>query len=140
MSKVAEQLSSRQRNSVRKIITVLVITTLASGAAFAVVLLISLTLLTLSLLTESAKHDLAKSGAQILTTGAFSYHLKFETYPARLDQLVQPPEGGPYADPSALLDPWDQPYQYDAAGPRNHGEQPDIWTVTPKGEVIGNWP
>jgi hypothetical protein len=105
------------------------------GAALAVV-----TLILLSLLREVAKHDLAKSGARLLTTGAMAYHLKFDTYPDRLDQLVHPPEGGPYVGASALNDPWDQPYQYDPAGPRNRGKQPDIWTITPKGEVIGNWP
>jgi len=135
MSEFADQPGSRQRNLVRKIITGLVITTLALGAALAVVILILL-----SLLREYAKHDLAKAGAKTLTTGAMVYHLKFDTYPARLDQLVHPPEGGPYAVPGALLDPWGQPYQYDPAGPRNHGKQPDIWTITPKGEVIGNWP
>ena len=41
--------------------------------------------------------------------------------------------------PDALLDHWKNPYQYDAAGPKNGGKQPDIWTVTPEGKVIGNW-
>jgi hypothetical protein len=38
-----------------------------------------------------------------------------------------------------LLDPWKQPLQYDARGPKNKGKKPDIWTVTPDKRIIGNW-
>jgi general secretion pathway protein G len=135
MSEIARYSSVRRPNSVRKIITVLVITTLALGALPAAALLISL-----SLMRAYGENDLAKAGAKTLTIGVKSYQLRYESYPARLDQLVQPPDGGPFVLPGALLDPWGRPFQYDPAGPRNHGKQPDIWTVTPKGEVIGNWP
>lgn len=39
-----------------------------------------------------------------------------------------------------LVGPWKKPYKYDAAGPKNNGTKPDIWAVTPKGTIIGNWP
>ncbi len=31
-------------------------------------------------------------------------------------------------------------YQYDAAGKKNGGTKPDIWTETPDKKIIGNWP
>jgi hypothetical protein len=135
MSERTEQHRSRQPNSVRKIIAAMVLTTLALGGLFAAVLL------TFLRLEETyGKNDMAEAGVKTLTIGVKAYHLKFSAYPTRLDELVQPPEGGPFVEPQALLDPWGRTYQYDPAGPRNQGQQPDIWTVTPKGEVIGNWP
>jgi hypothetical protein len=35
---------------------------------------------------------------------------------------------------------WAKPYQYEAIGIRNGGAQPNIWTATPDGKQIGNWP
>jgi hypothetical protein len=63
-------------------------------------------------------------------------------WPQSLDALAAPqPKGGAaFVFPDDLIGPWGHPFQYDPAGPKNHGEQPDIWTVTPQGKVIGNWP
>ena len=50
--------------------------------------------------------------------------------------------GGPYLEtPDALIDPWGQPYQYNAQGPMNNGMKPDIWAVpkTNPNNKIGNW-
>ncbi len=61
---------------------------------------------------------------------------------ALLDDLLKKDDlGGPYLESKdALLDPWKQPYHYDPAGKKNEGRRPDIWTVAPNNEVIGNWP
>jgi hypothetical protein len=64
-------------------------------------------------------------------------------YPNNLKELlVKNGNGGPYVEsPDAIIDQWGQPFQYDAKGPMNFGERPDIWTVQPKsGRVIANWP
>jgi hypothetical protein len=77
-----------------------------------------------------------------LTQACEAYALKNGRFPDRLDQLlVKDAIGGPYLEsPDALTDPWGRPFQYDAKGPNNNGARPDIWTVTPAGVVIGNWP
>jgi hypothetical protein len=78
-----------------------------------------------------------------LTTACKTYKVKVGNYPASLrDLLLKTPEGfGPFLEnEQALLDPWNQEYKYDPAGPHNNGTQPDIWTTTPKGIVVGNWP
>jgi len=46
---------------------------------------------------------------------------------------------GAYPTALAPLDPWGVPYEYHPDGPRNSGRHPDIWTITPSGELIGNW-
>jgi hypothetical protein len=61
------------------------------------------------------------------------------TYPARLAALA---EGDRVLVPKRdLQDPWGQPYQYDAAGKRNKGTRPDIWSPGHPIEKkpIGNW-
>ena len=69
------------------------------------------------------------------------YFLKARTYPKSLNDLMSPPKAG--IDPvvkkaSALLDPWNNQYQYKYPGTKNTGDF-DLWTVTPDGKTIGNW-
>jgi hypothetical protein len=64
------------------------------------------------------------------------YKVKKGDYPASLEDLTQ---GKAIVEPAALNDPWGKPYQYDPAGPKNKGKQPDLWTTDPSGKVIGNW-
>ena len=68
------------------------------------------------------------------------YFLKARSYPESLNDLLSPPKPG--MDPvvkkaSALLDPWDNPYQYRYPGEENP-DGFDLWTVTPDGRTIGN--
>ncbi len=68
------------------------------------------------------------------------YFLKTRSYPESLNDLMRPPKPG--MDPvvkkaSALLDPWDNPYQYRYPGEENP-DGFDLWTVTPDGRTIGN--
>ncbi len=71
-----------------------------------------------------------------------AYRAKLGEYPQKLEKLLeQNAKGGPFLEtPDALIDPWGNPYQYDSQGPRNNGLKPDIWTVSPNGVEIGNWP
>lgn len=79
---------------------------------------------------------------------------KFETkqFPATLDDLVNEPNdpkvaknwSGPYIKANKeLIDPWDNPYKYEAKGKKNSGGY-DIWSTGPDGQDgtaddIGNW-
>src|SRR5437868_12231238 len=61
-------------------------------------------------------------------------------YPPTLKQLLQKDEEGfgPYiTNEERLTDPWNQEYQYEIGGKRNGGKQPDIFTVSPGGRIIG---
>jgi hypothetical protein len=88
---------------------------------------------------DDARAQFARAQAQQLTVASQTYHLQFGEPPTSLKDLVKPPEGKPFVEPSALTDPWGKPYQYDPAGPKNGGARPDVWTTTPGGKVIGNW-
>jgi hypothetical protein len=93
---------------------------------------------------EGAKRDVAQQKAKgDLSTACKTYKLKHGEYPAQLADLLQGRDGYPayLESEEALIDPWNQQYRYDPAGPRNNGNQPDIWTVNPDtGEELGNWP
>ena len=90
---------------------------------------------------DDTKDGQAKSGVMTLTHAVTAYALKYDEYPAKLWDLVDPPDGAsPFVVRDAIIDPWQRPYQYDPIGPRNNGEQPDIWTTGHDGQLIGNWP
>jgi hypothetical protein len=89
---------------------------------------------------EDNKRDLALAGTRTLTTAANLYKSRCGAFPSKKEDLVKPPDGGtPFIDPSAGTDPWGRNYDYDPAGPRSMGEHPDFWTVSPNGQLIGNW-
>ncbi len=90
---------------------------------------------------EDSKRSAAKVQTKVLTEACDAYRLSHGTYPASLQTLLQQDEeGGPYLKSAeALIDPWKQPYQYNAQGPNNAGRQPDIWAQAPNGMQIGNW-
>jgi uncharacterized protein (TIGR03067 family) len=94
--------------------------------------------------SDEAKMDIVRVNLRSLTIAAQTYKLKNDEYPAKLDDLVKPPGGGGAfikPDKDVLKDPWGNPYQYDPAGPKNNGKQPDIWSEGPPGkkQPIGNW-
>jgi type II secretory pathway pseudopilin PulG len=94
-------------------------------------------------LSDSQK-DLAQAQARTtLTDACRAYAIKHNgQFPESLQQLLQQDaRGGPYLeDADALKDPWGQNFQYDRSGPKNQGKKPDIWTTTPEGLQVGNWP
>ena len=79
---------------------------------------------------------------------------KFETkqLPGKLEDLVEEPSdaklaknwSGPYMKANKdLVDPWDNPYKYDAKGKKNPNSY-DVWSTGPDGQDgtaddIGNW-
>ena len=84
------------------------------------------------------------AGAQAkgtLTPACQTYKLNNGEYPPTLEVLGQTQPNGyaPLVSADALMDPWGQPYHYDASGPRNGGMQPDIWAEH-GGKQLGNWP
>lgn len=89
----------------------------------------------------------AKARADIknIEAAVLSYKLNHEAaggWPTDLEQLVVKDDQGygPYiANPENLLDPWGKRYVYDRGGQRSGGVQPDIYTTTPDGYIIGNW-
>ncbi|HEY1859449.1 MAG TPA: type II secretion system protein GspG [Gemmataceae bacterium] len=92
---------------------------------------------------ESSKADIARVNVKtILTQACKTYWLDHGgQWPPNLQVLVIGDENGKtyLEDVGALKDPWGNLYQYDPSGPRNSGRKPDIWTSSPKGDVIGNW-
>ena len=86
-----------------------------------------------------AKMDTAKVQLKLLTDATQAYSLKNGEFPDTLKELT---EGDPLflENKALLIDPWNKPYQYDKAGPKNKGKSPDIWTVAPNKYLIGNWP
>ncbi|HEY1381190.1 MAG TPA: type II secretion system protein GspG [Gemmataceae bacterium] len=90
---------------------------------------------------EDAKEQRVKADVKTLEKAAQAYELKIGQLPNSLTELVQPPDGGkPYVESESIMDPWGKQYQYDAGGGRNGGQKPDVWTTTPDGRQIGNWP
>jgi general secretion pathway protein G len=95
---------------------------------------------------EDAKKDRAKVDVKTLTQQCLTYQLKYGDMPATLEVLCQPqPDGSiPFLEPSALLDPWNRPYEYQPQGQHNamYGK-PDIWSLGPNpgdaAGIIGNW-
>jgi general secretion pathway protein G len=91
---------------------------------------------------DEAKESTALNHVKtFLTNACEEYKLKNDVWPDSLQALsVQQPNGmAPLITQDALLDPWDKPYQYDAHGGNNQGRVPDIWTIGPRGNQIGNW-
>jgi type II secretory pathway pseudopilin PulG len=93
---------------------------------------------------EGSKRDTAQANVKgVLTQACEDYKIKVGVYPPQLTDLLQRTDAGygPFLkNEEPLTDPWNQPYQYNSAGPRNNGQGPDIWTVDPNtGQEIGNW-
>jgi general secretion pathway protein G len=88
---------------------------------------------------DESKLNRAKVDVRTIENACKTYKLKYGDYPTSLDLLVSGPK--PYLEggQEAILDPWGRPYQYDPSGRNNGGQKPDISTVSPDGDTIGNW-
>jgi hypothetical protein len=83
-----------------------------------------------------SKEDLATVDIRSLTKAIEFYKTKCGNFPVELADL----KTAGYVDPkTTFLDPWGNPYQYDAKGKHNGGKRPDVWAVTPDKKEIGNW-
>jgi len=90
---------------------------------------------------EDAKVNRCKADVKTLTTAAQAFQVQYQVPPDSLQSLLTPPAGRPYLESAEnIIDPWGKPYQYNAQGTQNGGLKPDIWTTTPDGQTIGNWP
>jgi hypothetical protein len=79
--------------------------------------------------------QMAKSDVKTLERAVNDYCIKKGEYPPSLEALVSVGT----VEANNLRDPWKHEYRYDPVGRKNKGTRPDIWTVTPGKEVIGNW-
>jgi general secretion pathway protein G len=91
---------------------------------------------------EGANEDVAYSKIKNIEKAAMAIQIRSGSAPQSLAEMLQSTDGGRPAidDSEAIKDPWGREFQYDAAGSRNGGARPDIWTTTPNGKTIGNWP
>jgi general secretion pathway protein G len=78
---------------------------------------------------DNAKLDRAKVDTQNLADMCKAYKLKFGQFPESLNALWQPPSGKPFVETQdALMDPWQQQYQYAV-----QGTTVKVWTTPPDG-------
>jgi general secretion pathway protein G len=90
---------------------------------------------------EESRLSKAKIDCEGLSSLVEQYKLNNDSYPASIEALAQPqPNGGsPLAPPDKLRDPWGKPYQIDPNGSHNGGLKADVFTTSPKGQIIGNF-
>lgn len=90
---------------------------------------------------EKRKHQAAQKQVASIALASQMYAVNHDGHlPKTLNALtVHDEAGGPYLPAEAILDPWQKPYHYDADGKHNKGAKPDVWTVSPDGDVISNW-
>jgi hypothetical protein len=76
-----------------------------------------------------------------LTQACQAYFIRNQKWPENLQVLLMRDATGTIylENREALIDPWGKQYRYDPKGPMNQGLNPDIWTITPRGQIIGNW-
>ena len=81
----------------------------------------------------------AKSDVDTIDEACAAYRQNNGRFPAALKDLVSGSK--PYLEggEEAIIDPWGNPYQFDLNGPHSDGAKPDIFTVDPDGQTIGNW-
>jgi general secretion pathway protein G len=101
---------------------------------------------------EKANQQAAQVQVNAFETAIDLYHIGMRQYPASLDDLINAPSdakqakrwSGPYLKENrSLVDPWDNPYKYNAKGTKNPGRY-DVWSYGPDGQSgtdddIGNW-
>jgi general secretion pathway protein G len=90
---------------------------------------------------EEAKLSRAKIDAEGLSSKVEEYKLKNDQYPATIEALTQqqPAGGGPLVPADKIRDPWGKVYQLDPSGQHNGGMKADVFTTSPKGQIIGNF-
>jgi type II secretory pathway pseudopilin PulG len=93
---------------------------------------------------SSSKEDVARARAMVLDKAIQAYAVNHNgEYPASVDVLTQPDaenNNKPYVNEGSIIDPWGDKYLIDPSGARNKGAKADVFTVSPDGKVIGNFP
>jgi general secretion pathway protein G len=93
---------------------------------------------------NDAKKSRALLDCKAWSSAAESFMIKYGSYPTNLEALCQPGANGdlPFMEAKNLVDPWNQPYQYQYPGQHNQlTGKPDIFSLGPPGSQlqIGNW-
>ncbi len=83
---------------------------------------------------QAAKTWVNSTGEAYVT----SYFARVGNYPKTLADLKNPTNGISPLKRADLLDPWGNEYDYKYPGINNPNGF-DLWTITPDGEVLGNW-
>jgi general secretion pathway protein G len=116
-----------------------------------VILVVLASLATVNILSaqKKAKINSAKVQVELLDKALQTYYLDVGSFPSASVGLqalrVESPDvqgtnkwAGPYLDRDIPADPWGKPYEY-MYPPRMNRDKPDISTVSPDNQVIGNW-
>jgi hypothetical protein len=94
---------------------------------------------------KADKIDKARKEVQTLSMKLELYKRNNGAYPGSLAALAerQPGGGAAVVSVAVLKDPWGRTYEFDPKGPKNKGNQADVWSRGPAGNdprsVIGNW-
>lgn len=90
---------------------------------------------------ETSKLSRAKIDCEALSNMVETYKLNNGDYPASVEQLAAPQPSGAAAlcPPDKTRDPWGKPYQIDPSGSHNGGNKADVFTTSPRGQLIGNF-
>ncbi len=116
-----------------------------------VILVILASLATVNILAAKRSADVkaAKIQVELFDHALQHFQLDVGVFPSigsGLMALQNPPAdipdqnkwAGPYLDKGIPLDPWNNIYQY-AYPPQHNRDRPDVWTVSPENQIIGNW-
>jgi general secretion pathway protein G len=108
-----------------------------------IVILAGISLVVYSNYVDDARINKAKIQSKELVAACKNFQIKYSRYPESLHELMSPPDGSKsYLDSEeALMDPWQQPYQYQIPGTHNLSGAPDVWSNGPPGEnkPVGSW-
>jgi general secretion pathway protein G len=93
---------------------------------------------------ENAKRDRAKVDVTTLQTAIEAFKAEYGDYPPSLQTLTQADQAtGNFAtlEPKALMDPWNQQYQYEPQNKNPATGRPKIYSGGPPGQnrPIANW-
>lgn len=92
---------------------------------------------------QDAYEDTAFTKIKNIEKAALAIQVRSGALPQTIAEMTQPSADGGRAaidDADAIRDPWGREIQYDPSGGHHGGSKPDVWTVTPQGKTIGNWP
>jgi general secretion pathway protein G len=93
---------------------------------------------------NDARINRAKLDVKTLSTAVMAYQVKIGSFPSSLQELAQSGQDGSYAyvEKSALMDPWNRPYDYSPGTIHPQLGTPKISSQGPPGQnvYISNWP
>lgn len=91
----------------------------------------------------TSKEDRARLDCKSLQQAVSTYYDRHNTFPKTLVELTgrEIPEGMPYLEEKALIDPWGIPYNYDPNSRHQRTGMPLIYSSGPPGQNkrISNW-